>query len=266
MVRRDEGVRPEEIELVEGAPLSVPRLETPPPPPLPTRRDVNAGADPDLSDVFAAIIPKKAATPPPPPPPPPGLFRTKPPRPPEIFIPPPPPVPTIEGPAIPAPIAIPPTMMLPQGRPVMRPAYVSSLNAVSIPPRSQQATPFAAIAAVAALLFLVVGGAGFGYGFVRAGDKRVESPMRDARSFETSRIAALGTESAGAKEDQPDAPKPVQLGTIRFSSSPPGALVDGAPRKVMGGAIVVTCGTHRIKWPGHATQAVTVPCNGVTTL
>ena len=92
--------------------------------------------------------------------------------------------------------------------------------------------------------------------------------MRDARSFETSH--ALVTASALGKEEEqaaPDAEKPkLQFGTVRFSDAPPGALVDGAPRKVTGGALVVTCGTHRIKWPGHATQMVSVPCNGVASL
>jgi hypothetical protein len=271
--------------------ISAPRRETPPPP-LPTQRDVNSPVEADLSDVFAAITPKKKSTGlslPPPPPSSKDRQRVGSSKLPPVFIPPPPRVPSIQGPAIPPPIEIPPQMMLPQTRQAMRPrhVYVSSLPALVVdrpPPPAPIAmqtstmpapppahAPAVAMIAAVAAIFIAVSIGGFAYGFTRGGVVSA-APLKSARSFETSRMG-VDTSSVADKEetssdDAEAKPKSVaiQFGTIRFASPPAGALVDGAPRKVTGGALIVTCGSHRIKWPGHATQVVSVPCNGATTL
>ncbi len=276
---------------LEDAPLSPTRHETPPPPPLPTRRDLNEPADPDLSDVFAAISPKKANEKVPLPP---GvkerkraLLVTAPMsrRMPEagettVAIPPPPRVPTIAGPALPPP----PSMTPPPVSVRMRAQYASSLSAIAIdrgahaqmrsaPPRVAglpSTTPWTAIAFAAAAGVIAITGAGFAFGFSRA-SARSESASRAAepRVYDTAAVTSLDTTSASDKADETDdkpAPKPLVFGTLRFSDAPPGALVDGAPRKITGGALVLTCGPHRIKRPGHPTQVVSVPCNGSTTL
>ncbi len=82
-------------------------------------------------------------------------------------------------------------------------------------------------------------------------------------------------ESAAAVEPEP-APPPVakparakavsgrtssdKIGVLRLPISVRGVLVDGAPQRVVGGALYLACGAHRIKTPKHASRTVDVPC------
>jgi hypothetical protein len=183
------------------------------------------------------------------------------------------------GPALPPP----PTLTPPPVSVRVRPQYTSSLSAIaidrgrdrmrsmSVPPRAfgmPSTTPWTAIAFAAVVCILAIAGGGFAFGFSRAAAKS-DSPARsDAqpREYDTAAVTSLDTTSATDKAEQKDEPKPIAFGTVRFADPPVGALVDGAPRKIAGGALVLTCGPHRIKRPGHPTQIVSVPCNGSTTL
>jgi hypothetical protein len=51
-----------------------------------------------------------------------------------------------------------------------------------------------------------------------------------------------------------------QTGTLRVST--PAVLIDGAPKKVVNGAVTVACGKHTVKAPMRAAKTVDVPCGG----
>ena len=51
-----------------------------------------------------------------------------------------------------------------------------------------------------------------------------------------------------------------KIGVLRLPLSVTGVLVDGTPRKVIGGALYLACGPHRIKTPAHASRTIDVPC------
>ena len=51
-----------------------------------------------------------------------------------------------------------------------------------------------------------------------------------------------------------------KIGVLRVPLSVRGVLVDGTPRKVIGGALYLACGTHKIKTPAHPSQMIDVPC------
>lgn len=54
-------------------------------------------------------------------------------------------------------------------------------------------------------------------------------------------------------------------GILHVVGSVSGALVDGTPHRVVGGAVTVACGHHRVKLPGRSVRNVNVPCGGSTT-
>jgi hypothetical protein len=51
-----------------------------------------------------------------------------------------------------------------------------------------------------------------------------------------------------------------KIGVLRVPLSVTGVLVDGTPHKVIGGALYLACGTHKIKTPAHASRTIEVPC------
>lgn len=69
--------------------------------------------------------------------------------------------------------------------------------------------------------------------------------------------------TASAPRSKP-APKgnatPQATGTLRVPTS--AVLVDGAPKKVVSGAVTVTCGRHVVKAPMRGTKTIDVPCGG----
>lgn len=55
-------------------------------------------------------------------------------------------------------------------------------------------------------------------------------------------------------------------GILRFATATNGVLVDGSPRRVTGGALFVTCGSHRIRQSHEASRTVFVPCGKTVVL
>ena len=53
---------------------------------------------------------------------------------------------------------------------------------------------------------------------------------------------------------------PQGTGTLRVPTS--AVLVDGAPKKVVNGAVTVSCGKHVVKAPMRGTKTIDVPCGG----
>jgi hypothetical protein len=49
-------------------------------------------------------------------------------------------------------------------------------------------------------------------------------------------------------------------GTLRVPTS--AVLIDGAPKKVINGAVTVSCGKHTVKAPMRGTKTIDVPCGG----
>jgi len=45
-----------------------------------------------------------------------------------------------------------------------------------------------------------------------------------------------------------------------------GVLIDGVPHRAGGGGLVVTCGRHTVKAPGHPSRLVIIPCGGSAAL
>lgn len=57
-----------------------------------------------------------------------------------------------------------------------------------------------------------------------------------------------------------------KLGILRFVHATNGVLVDGAPHKVTGNALFVTCGSHRVRVSHGGSHTVIVPCGRTVTL
>jgi hypothetical protein len=55
-------------------------------------------------------------------------------------------------------------------------------------------------------------------------------------------------------------------GVVRLPASVAGVLVDGSPRRVAAGSLMLTCGWHRIKTPQQPARPVNVPCGGTAML
>jgi hypothetical protein len=55
-------------------------------------------------------------------------------------------------------------------------------------------------------------------------------------------------------------------GVLRLPASVSGVLIDGVPHKAGGGGLVVSCGRHTVKAPGHPSRLVIVPCGGSAAL
>lgn len=87
--------------------------------------------------------------------------------------------------------------------------------------------------------------------------RALEAPRAPARGgFSAPRASAPAAGSSSSSSS----------GVLRVSPSVSGVLVDGAPHKVSGGALTVSCGRHMVKAPGHAARLVIVPCGGHTSL
>ncbi len=80
---------------------------------------------------------------------------------------------------------------------------------------------------------------------------------------ERPRASALASADDGADDARPGVGK---LGILRFAHATHGVLVDGAPHKVTGGALFVTCGAHRVRVPHGSSHTVNVPCGRTVTL
>ncbi|MEO8798866.1 MAG: hypothetical protein ABI551_13340 [Polyangiaceae bacterium] len=84
---------------------------------------------------------------------------------------------------------------------------------------------------------------------------------------ERPRATALASTDEGADEASDEARSGAgKLGILRFAHATNGVLVDGAPHKVSGGALFVTCGAHRVRVPHGASHTVNVPCGRTVTL
>jgi hypothetical protein len=55
-------------------------------------------------------------------------------------------------------------------------------------------------------------------------------------------------------------------GVLRLPPSVTGVLIDGVPHKAGGGGLVVSCGRHTVKAPGHSSRLVIIPCGGSAAL
>ena len=55
-------------------------------------------------------------------------------------------------------------------------------------------------------------------------------------------------------------------GVLRLPATVSGVLIDGVPHKAGGGGLVVSCGRHMVKAPGHPSRLVIVPCGGSAAL
>lgn len=55
-------------------------------------------------------------------------------------------------------------------------------------------------------------------------------------------------------------------GVLRLPPSVSGVLIDGVPHKAGGGGLVVSCGRHAVKAPGHPSRLVIIPCGGSAAL
>jgi hypothetical protein len=55
-------------------------------------------------------------------------------------------------------------------------------------------------------------------------------------------------------------------GVLRLPASVSGVLIDGVPHRAGGGGLVVTCGRHTVKAPGHPSRLVIIPCGGSAAL
>ena len=67
-------------------------------------------------------------------------------------------------------------------------------------------------------------------------------------------------------DDADEHASPGKMGILRFAHATNGVLVDGAPHKVTGGALFVTCGAHRVRVPHGGSRVVNVPCGRTVTL
>ncbi len=80
---------------------------------------------------------------------------------------------------------------------------------------------------------------------------------------------AQPTVKAAAPASQPSQPSPATAksaatpqgtGTLRVPTS--AVLIDGAPKKVVNGAVTVSCGKHVVKAPMRGSKTIDVPCGG----
>lgn len=78
-------------------------------------------------------------------------------------------------------------------------------------------------------------------------------PPSSPASLTTSASTSSATTSSGT-------------GVLRLPASVSGVLIDGVPHKAGGGGLVVSCGRHTVKAPGHPSRLVIVPCGGSAAL
>ncbi len=100
-------------------------------------------------------------------------------------------------------------------------------------------------------------------------------PAKDAASIlegADERAAARGAAAAPAAA-APAAAAPARspsssssTGILRLPPLVSGVLIDGVPHKAGSGGLVVPCGRHTAKAPGHPSRLVIVPCGGSAAL
>jgi hypothetical protein len=92
----------------------------------------------------------------------------------------------------------------------------------------------------------------------------VAAPVAPRVVAPAPKIAAAAPASpAPAVTAKSAAKKGAQTGELHLPAVN-GALVDGAPRRVTGGVLVLACGNHKIKVPNQSARVVNVPCGGST--
>ncbi len=84
------------------------------------------------------------------------------------------------------------------------------------------------------------------------------------RSAAPARTASSGGSASGGSASSSNASS--STGVLRLPSSVSGVLIDGVPHRAGGGGLVVTCGRHTVKAPGHPSRLVIIPCGGSAAL
>jgi hypothetical protein len=83
-------------------------------------------------------------------------------------------------------------------------------------------------------------------------------------------VVAAAPKAASAPVSAPakSAAKPSasQTGELHVPGGVNGVLVDGTPRRVTGGVVVLACGKHKVKAPMQSPRTVNVPCGGSSSL
>jgi len=90
-------------------------------------------------------------------------------------------------------------------------------------------------------------------------------PKKPATPITASPVARPAAKPVVSQPKPSSAPvsaaKPAQgTGILRVPTS--AVLVDGAPKKVINGAVTVSCGKHTVKAPMRGTKTIDVPCGG----
>jgi len=85
------------------------------------------------------------------------------------------------------------------------------------------------------------------------------APAPAPRSPSSSGGGGGGSASAGNASNS-------STGVLRLPATVSGVLIDGVPHKAGGGGLVVACGRHTVKAPGHPSRLVIIPCGGSAAL
>jgi hypothetical protein len=88
-------------------------------------------------------------------------------------------------------------------------------------------------------------------------------PPRSAPAAPASRPAAPVSRSSSSSGSTSSGSS---TGVLRLPATVSGVLIDGVPHKAGGGGLVVPCGRHTVKAPGHPSRLVIVPCGGSASL
>ncbi len=79
-------------------------------------------------------------------------------------------------------------------------------------------------------------------------------------------MASPGARSSSSSASSSSSTNNSGTGVLRLPASVSGVLIDGVPHKAGGGGLVVSCGRHTVKAPGHPSRFVIVPCGGSAAL
>ena len=79
-------------------------------------------------------------------------------------------------------------------------------------------------------------------------------------------MASPGARSSSSSASSSSSTNNSGTGVLRLPASVSGVLIDGVPHKAGGGGLVVPCGRHTVKAPGHPSRFVIVPCGGSAAL
>ncbi len=81
-----------------------------------------------------------------------------------------------------------------------------------------------------------------------------------------ARATPPAARSSAASSPSSSSASTSSTGVLRLPASVSGVLIDGVPHKAGGGGLVVSCGRHTVKAPGHPSRLVIVPCGGSAAL